>query len=411
MKPTRLYPVLLALFLTAACDGSASREDVTQPPTAPNVLHRNDGDQQAGHTGLPLPTPVSVRVTTSNGRPVADVPVTFFVSAGGGWTSGRQPVVTNANGEASVIWYMGPNPQGTHLLTASSPAGGATFRANMVEHEPQAYAGPDRFIELHVGTLPLVIGAGRGGSVRPADVPDRAGTGERHEGTLELVEEIVQVFRERGRGMPTVLLSRLDRSKLDPDVLLPAGAAPDSRAELAWREYHSFLGGVRTHVHRRYGAGLYIDIHGRADAEPRLEFGYLLSAADLANENVALDGAAFAQRSSMHAVAQGSFKPFSEVILGPQSLGALFVSRGFAAVPSPQQRIPGANYVSGGLSTQRYGSQDGIPVSAVHMQVPFAGYRDTPANRRRFAEHFVAVLDAYFAAHFRAGLNAEQWRP
>jgi hypothetical protein len=410
MNPIRLsIGLVAALSVVAGCD-SSSPADGTPAPAGPNVISRSGGDQQIGHTGLPLSSPVSVRVVTSSGRPVSDVPVTFFVSSGGGWVSGRQPIITDGNGEASIQWYMGLNTSGTHLLMATSPAGSVTFRANMIEHEPLVYSGPDGFVELRVGTLPLILSAGRGGSLRPGDIPERSGAGEAHTGTVELVEEILNVFQERSRGTPTVLISRLHRSRLDPDVELAVAAAPDSRAELAWREYHSFLGGVRSHLVRRYGAGLFIDFHGRDDTGGPVALGYLLSAADLALDDVALDQSGYAQRSSLHAVATGSFKSFSEVLRGPQSLGSLLQARTAAAVPSQAVRTPGPGYVEGGLSTRRYGSHDGVPVSAVHMRLPLEGYRDTPANRRAFAEKFVDGLDEYFSAHFKAGLNAALWR-
>jgi len=77
-----------------------------------------------------------VDVKTANGTPLANVPVSWTVSAGGGAIAPEDPVtracgtfgpsassVTNANGKAGVCWTMGTNV-GANTLVATVTAGG-----------------------------------------------------------------------------------------------------------------------------------------------------------------------------------------------------------------------------------------------------------------------------------------------
>jgi len=68
------------------------------------MLHAGDG--QIGNTGTVLKDPLVVLVTDGV-NPVAYVPVTFSVTAGGGRIVGDQTVVTDAQGHASVEFILG----------------------------------------------------------------------------------------------------------------------------------------------------------------------------------------------------------------------------------------------------------------------------------------------------------------
>lgn len=76
-----------------------------------------------GETVSPVP---SVKVTSKNGIPIANVPVVFAVTGGGGTINDGATLVTvttDANGVASLDdWTLGPE-SGTNTLTATPPAG------------------------------------------------------------------------------------------------------------------------------------------------------------------------------------------------------------------------------------------------------------------------------------------------
>src|SRR5207247_6906666 len=76
------------------------------------------GDGQSATVGTAVATPPSVIVHDGAGNPVADVTVSFTVTAGGG-TVTPAGVATNGSGIATVTsWTLGTSP-GTNTLTAT----------------------------------------------------------------------------------------------------------------------------------------------------------------------------------------------------------------------------------------------------------------------------------------------------
>jgi hypothetical protein len=141
MRFVRRFAVVALVLpvVVASCDGST---EVLQPgqATAASVA------QQTVAVGQPVPAPPAVRVTTTSGRPVPDVSVTFSVSADGGSLTGAT-AETNADGVAAVgSWVMGATV-GVHTVTASVSGlagNGVTFIAT-------ATAGPPAALTLLAG--------------------------------------------------------------------------------------------------------------------------------------------------------------------------------------------------------------------------------------------------------------------
>lgn len=102
--------LVFATLLSGASDSAVLR--VTLPAAAIAAV---SGDAQSATTGAALAAPVKVRVTASDAVPVEGVSVTFGVLEG---AVGAASVLTDANGEASTSWTLGPSV-GTQTLTAS----------------------------------------------------------------------------------------------------------------------------------------------------------------------------------------------------------------------------------------------------------------------------------------------------
>jgi hypothetical protein len=160
-----------------------------------------------------------------------------------------------------------------------------------------------------------------------------------------------------------------------------------------------------------------MDIHGHAHAKPRLELGYLLTAAQLDLSDAGLDAnRAFQDSASMRTMSEAAAISFSALLRGPMSLGTLYASNGFPALPSETDPRPaGDEYFTGGDNTRRHGC--GVEASAlggatsgnicgVQIEANFTGVRDTPANRERFADVTAMVLEQYLAAHWELDLTA-----
>ncbi len=78
------------------------------------------GDSQTGGAGQALPAPLGVRVRTSGGQGIANVPVAWAVASGAGSLS-QASTMTATSGIATVNWTLG-SAAGTQTITADHPA-------------------------------------------------------------------------------------------------------------------------------------------------------------------------------------------------------------------------------------------------------------------------------------------------
>ena len=114
----------LTVAVAAACGGGGDK--ATAPGNSPATVTSNVATPASAVIASPInPTP-SVVVKNSAGAPLANVRVTFVVTAGGGVVAGASKL-TDATGIASVdSWTLGNTP-GTNTLTATAGAKTATF--------------------------------------------------------------------------------------------------------------------------------------------------------------------------------------------------------------------------------------------------------------------------------------------
>jgi len=111
VSPRSIFGLLAVAAVVAACDDGLG--PVSGPP-ARVVLAA--GDSQVGAVGTPLGVPIRARVLDAAGSPVWLTTVRFFPAGGSGSTS---PVVatTDATGEVTTSWTLGPLV-GPHRLRA-----------------------------------------------------------------------------------------------------------------------------------------------------------------------------------------------------------------------------------------------------------------------------------------------------
>ena len=95
---------------------------------------------------------------------------------------------------------------------------------------------------------------------------------------------------------PYVVLSHLERRKLDPNRDIDEAAQADPFAEQAWNEYHRYIERARAEVRVR-GEGMYFDVHGHGHPIQRLELGYLLGPEWLNLADIYLDQLSVVQRT------------------------------------------------------------------------------------------------------------------
>ena len=93
------------------------------------------GDRQSGEVGSVLAAPLVVKVTDTQGNPVAGAPVLFRVRDAGARIDGRIVAIalTTQEGKATASrWRLGRNP-GTHHVDVSVGGASVTFSAEATE--------------------------------------------------------------------------------------------------------------------------------------------------------------------------------------------------------------------------------------------------------------------------------------
>jgi hypothetical protein len=81
-----------------------------------NAVNIVSGNNQEAPAGSKLPQPLVVQLLDQGGNPIPNRPVSWVIGDGGG-TANPQTSNTNADGQASTEWTLGPNP-GTNTLNA-----------------------------------------------------------------------------------------------------------------------------------------------------------------------------------------------------------------------------------------------------------------------------------------------------
>jgi N-formylglutamate amidohydrolase len=258
------------------------------------------------------------------------------------------------------------------------------------------------YIEVREGSLPLIFTVPHGGSLKPGGLMDRRyGVMTADAMTRELAVEVDRAVKERLGGAAHLVISHLHRSKLDPNRDLTEAAGSDVAAMAAWRRFHAACAVAGQRVERQHGAGLLLDLHGHRHEEPNVELGYLLSGADLGLTDAELSGERLLAKSSIQALVRQTGKPLAELVRGPSSLGALLEARGVRALPSPLRVRPGVGqaYFSGAYIVATHSSKETGGLSAIQVECPWSGVRDTETNRKVFAERLADAVAVFLAEH------------
>ncbi|GAA5134229.1 hypothetical protein GCM10023213_05600 [Prosthecobacter algae] len=264
-----------------------------------------------------------------------------------------------------------------------------------------------KYVDVRPGSLPIILTVPHGGDLKPANIlARRYGVTAKDTNTAELSLIISEELKKLYGGTPHLVICRLHRSKLDCNRELSEAAQGDPMATATWKRFHDSAEEVEKQIARSHGAGLTLDLHGHRHEDERVELGYLISGSLLNTSDEALNSdPKFLRLTSVRELDLRSPQTFAQLIRGPQSLGAMLEARDFRSIPSPSKPSPGkAIYFSGSYDIAAHGSRDGGTVSAIQVECPWNGVRDTEANQRRFAQALAAALGDYFKTHFQTPL-------
>lgn len=260
------------------------------------------------------------------------------------------------------------------------------------------YYGRQNYIEYRAGNLPLILTTGHGGDRTPAEIPDRTwGTLVTDTNTRELAIACYDEIVARTGRYPHLVISHLNRTKLDPNRDIVEGAQGNAPAEQAWNEFHNFIAAARASAESAYGFGHVMDIHGHGHTIGRLELGYALGASQLNRTDAVLNNPGYAWMSTFRTLALlRPGVPFSDLIRGERSLGDLFNLRSVPAWPSPQYPVIGDElFFDGGYIVRSHTCLlDNSTVNGVQIETHY-GVRSSASTRATFASRFANVLQPY----------------
>ena len=264
--------------------------------------------------------------------------------------------------------------------------------------------GSRGLIEYQPGSLPIIIGAPHGGLLKPAAMPDRTyGVLDQDRNTQELARLLHAALLKRTGGSPHLILCLLHRSKLDCNREIVEATQGAEQARQSWQDWHNFIARSKSTVLEQFGAGLYLDVHGHQHKEGRIELGYMVSPEKLRQADEQLDNDRLAiHASSIRELDQRSPASFASLLRGPSSLGALLEACGYPSVPSPKFPSPGEKelYFRGGFNTDTHGSRTGGTISAIQIECPYDGVRDTVLNRAKFIDVLSEALTVWYKTHY-----------
>lgn len=282
--------------------------------------------------------------------------------------------------------------------------------AASVAAAPAAPATVSDHVEFQIGALPIILTASHGGRETPKEIPDRKeGKVKIDQNTQELSREIDAELRRRTGLAPHMIINLLHRSKLDPNRDLAEAAQGDPRAEKTWRRFHGSVDAAKAKATAEHGFAFLIDVHGHGHAIKRLELGYALNRAEINLPDAELDAGDAGRRSTLGHMHKRCGKGISELIRGPESLGARFEQAGYPVVPSPGDPRPMEHpYYAGSYIVRHHASVKFPGVDGFQLECHFEGVRDTAENRARLARTLVDALTIFLKEHYNYTLPERQ---
>ena len=275
----------------------------------------------------------------------------------------------------------------------------------------EKYSGRNNYINYYPGNIPIVLSIPHGGELTPFEISDRTyGVSVTDSNTIELGSSISDYMYEIFNVRPYLIINNLKRTKLDANRDKIEAAQNNIFAERAFDEFHYYISSAREDIIKNFGSGILFDIHGHGPnpdgfVDLRTWIGYLLTGNELDQNDKDLDTNISPDDTSIFNILNSSNHLLSDVIRGSNSLGSLFETYGFSALPSSLSPSPeGMRYFSGGYNTVVYGRDSDYNFNAIQLEFPYPTIRDNQNSINKFAEAFSSIIHDYFIAYFNIDL-------
>lgn len=269
----------------------------------------------------------------------------------------------------------------------------------------KSYRKEKSYVEYMHGNLPLIISVPHGGYDKPDYIPERKGiiVNVQDIYTIEIAYKIYKKVHQITGSYPYIVINHMHRTRLDANRNISEAANGNIHAEKVWAEYHARIDSVKIAIEKKYGKGLFIDLHGHRHKIERIELGYTISAEELRLEDELLNLGLLNEYCSIRNLLESNKEglSFTELISGESSLGTLLYNRGQACVPNVHVKRPGIDepYYRGGYNTNRHGSSMGGTIDGIQIEIDLQT-RSDKKKQTKVAVDISFALMKFISLHY-----------
>jgi hypothetical protein len=134
----------------------------------------------------------------------------------------------------------------------------------------------NKYLTYGDGNSPIILSAPHGGNIQPISIPKRTwGNRSRDTYTRRLIQRIIELLPEK----PYFIYSDIHRNRVDLNRDIEEAAQGNKSAKRIWETWNEELQRYTSFVSKKYGKGLYIDIHSHNNSN-LFQIGYGLKVKD-----------------------------------------------------------------------------------------------------------------------------------
>ena len=277
------------------------------------------------------------------------------------------------------------------MRTALAVTAVALLALTLGLHQPPASAPPTPpaepitptdLVTFQRGTLPIIISAPHGGSVRVPGSKDRTAKGAvtvRDVNTAEMALLAAQRITDRLGGKPYIVVAQFSRKDADANRTEAEGTENDA-ARGQHRAYHRALEAAVKECREKFGDALLIDLHGQVKRPDALVRG----------------------TRNAKAVTALTTRHGHEALTGPDSLFGQLKAKGYTIIPDadgPEEGAGKETFFDGGYIVAHYGSDPANTppgIDAIQIEVGSERSNSLLKVSRDIAEATAHTLKTYY---------------
>lgn len=218
--------------------------------------------------------------------------------------------------------------------------------------QPADPISPTDLITIQRGTIPIIISAPHGGSIRVPNSKDRTAPGSvtvRDVNTADMALLVSQRITDKLGAKPYFVIAQFSRKDADANRAEDEAAENDA-ARVQYRAYHRALAAAVKECRDKYGHALLIDLHGQVRRPEALVRG----------------------TRNGKTVTALTRRAGAESLTGPDSVFGQLKAAGYPIIPDaegPEENAAKETFFDGGYIVAHYGSDQEGGIDTIQIEV------------------------------------------